>query len=137
VLIASGARAPQYRLGRLPPPEPPDEALLADLHRLDGMPTAVLENRELVKLILPALKADASLYRNYLYFEEPPLNCAIRAYGGDRDPNVSREQLEAWGRQTAGSFAVRLFPGGHFFLQTAQTALWPALAEDLEGFSRG
>jgi medium-chain acyl-[acyl-carrier-protein] hydrolase len=89
--------------------------------------------------ILPALKADAALYRNYIYTEEPALGCPIRAYGGQDDPNIRLEHLEAWREQTTGSFAVRQFPGGHFYLFPAQTlpngrgseTFLGALAEDL------
>jgi medium-chain acyl-[acyl-carrier-protein] hydrolase len=82
-------------------------------------------------LVLPALRADAALYRNYVYAEEPPLDCPIRAYGGTEDPNVRREHLEAWARQTNSSFSLRMFPGGHFFLQTAREDFLAALAQDL------
>ena len=29
---------------------------------------------------------------------------------------MRREHLEAWAEQTTASFAVRLFPGGHFYI---------------------
>ena len=62
------------------------------------MPAQVLDDPALLRLILPALRADAALYRNYVYAEEPPLDCPIRAYGGTEDPNVRREHLDAWAR---------------------------------------
>jgi surfactin synthase thioesterase subunit/glycosyltransferase involved in cell wall biosynthesis len=129
-LFVSGARAPQYRLGHVPPREPSAEEFLEELHRLEGMPPEVLENRELMRLILPALSADAALYRGYVYSEEPPLACPIRAYGGLKDPNIAREHLDAWKRQTSSSFGMKLFPGGHFFLATAQEAFLKSLAAD-------
>ncbi|MGA2589324.1 MAG: putative thioesterase, partial [Bryobacteraceae bacterium] len=76
-------------------------------------------------------RADAAIYRSYIYAEEPPLDCPIRAYGGTQDPNVRREHLEAWSQQTTASFGLRLFPGGHFFLQTGRQAFLDALAHDL------
>jgi surfactin synthase thioesterase subunit/glycosyltransferase involved in cell wall biosynthesis len=130
-LFVSGARAPQYRRGHVPPPDPSEEEFLAELDRLEGMPKEVLENRELMRLILPALQADAALYRSYVYSEEAPLACPIRAYGGSKDPNISPEHLEGWGQQTAGSFGVHLFTGGHFFLQSAQEAFLKVLTADV------
>ena len=82
--------------------------------------------------ILPTLTADAALYRNYVYEEAEPLACAIRAYGGQSDPNIRLEHLEAWAEQTTGSFAARLFPGGHFFLHGAKEEVWKRLEEDME-----
>lgn len=141
LLIASAARAPQFRRNHVPPPEPSDEALLLQAE-LPDHPT-------IRHAILPALRADTTLYRHYSYAEDAPLPFPIRAYGGSEDPNIAREHLEAWReqtaeheqtagpqqtagpRQTAASFAVRLFPGGHFYLRTAEPEFLTALHEDL------
>ena len=82
-----------------------------------------------MRAILPALEADAALYRNYIYAEDPPLPLPVRAYGGADDPNVRREHLEGWAEQTTASFAVRVFPGGHFYLNTAREPFLQALEE--------
>jgi surfactin synthase thioesterase subunit/glycosyltransferase involved in cell wall biosynthesis len=129
-LIVSGARAPQYRLNWTPPPEPTEAELMEQLRRLDGIPREALENEEVMRLVLPALRADTSLYRNWVYVPEPPLACPILACGGEADPNVAREHLEAWALQTSSSFALRIFPGGHFYLH-AQAGFLPALAREL------
>jgi surfactin synthase thioesterase subunit/glycosyltransferase involved in cell wall biosynthesis len=130
-LLVSGARAPQFRRGHVPPPEPDETEFVNELRRLEGVPRDVLDNTDLLRVILPALRADAALYRNYVYADEPPLDCPIRAYGGAEDPNVRREHLEAWAQQTTSSFALRLFPGGHFYLQTAREPFLAALSRDL------
>ncbi|MFN7993758.1 MAG: thioesterase domain-containing protein [Bryobacteraceae bacterium] len=130
-LLVSGARAPQFRRGHVPPPEPTEAEFLQEIRRLEGMPQAVLSDPAIMEMILPALRDDASLYRNYVYSEEPPLACHIRAYGGVSDPNVRREHLEAWARQTTLTFELRMFPGGHFFLQTARDEFLASLAGDL------
>jgi surfactin synthase thioesterase subunit/glycosyltransferase involved in cell wall biosynthesis len=130
-LYVSGARAPRFRRGWTPPPEPSEEEFKQELLRLEGIPAEALENEELLSVILPALRADTALYRNYIYKDRPPLDCPIHAYGGDSDPNVKREHLEAWQEHTTGAATVRLFQGGHFFLQTAQKLFLKALSADL------
>jgi surfactin synthase thioesterase subunit/glycosyltransferase involved in cell wall biosynthesis len=130
-LFVSGARAPQFRLGHVPPPEPSDEQFLDELRRLEGVPAAILERRELLQVILPALRADTELYRNYVYVEEPPLACPICAYGGAGDPNVKPQHLEAWGRQTTAGVSLRTFDGGHFFVDSARDEFLLALAGNL------
>ena len=136
-LFVSGARAPQYRLRHAPPPEPSEADFLAELRRLEGVPAEVLDHPELLRLILPVLRADAALYRNYVFAEEAPLTCPIRAYGGLADPNIRREHLEGWARQTTSSFELRLFPGGHFFVNTERDAFLGALGADLERLRGG
>ena len=132
LLIASAARAPQFRRDYIPPPAPTEQQFLGELRRLDGFPAEALDDLALLGAILPALTADAALYRNYVYAEDAPLGFPIRAYGGSDDPNVRPEHLESWAGQTSASFAMRLFPGGHFFLHANREAVLDALAEDLE-----
>jgi medium-chain acyl-[acyl-carrier-protein] hydrolase len=131
LLVASSARAPQFRRGHVPPPEPTEAELVETLRRLQGTPREVLDNPNLMQLILPTLREDAAIYRNYVYAEERPLDFPIRAYGGAEDPNVSRAHLDAWALQTTAGFAVRVFPGGHFYVQTHRLELLAALAQDL------
>ena len=130
VLIASAARAPQFRRGYVPPVPPSREHFLEELRRLQGIPSEVLDDPATLRAILPALEADATLYRNYVYHDEPPFAFPIRAYGGADDPKIRREHLEGWKEQTTGPFAVRIFPGGHFYLNTVREAVLGALAED-------
>jgi surfactin synthase thioesterase subunit/glycosyltransferase involved in cell wall biosynthesis len=130
-LMVSGARAPQYRLGWTVPPEPGDDELLAQLRRLEGIPREALEDPGVLRIILPALRADTALYRGYVYTGEEPQACPIRAYGGECDPNVGRELLEAWARQTTAAFSLAMFPGGHFYLQSVEPALLEAIAAAL------
>src|ERR1017187_9461539 len=116
---------------RQPPPAPSREAFLEELRRLEGIPAEALGDPALLRAILPALEADAALYRHYVYAEAPPLPIPLRAYGGADDRNVRREHLDGWAEQTTASFAVRVFPGGHFYLTTAREAFLDALERDL------
>ncbi len=130
-LLVAGARAPQLRRDHVPPPPPSDEDLIEELQRLNGIPQELLEHRELMHLALPALRADATLYRNYVFQEGPPLDCPIRTYGGREDERITRDHLEAWAGETTQSFKLEMFPGGHFFLQTHQAEFLKALVGDL------
>lgn len=133
-LLVASARAPQLRRHHVPAPSPTDEEFLAELHHIEGLPREVLENRELLEYLLPALKADSTLGRLYVYAEQPPLAIPIRAYRGSRDERLPGEVVEAWREQTTASFAIRSFPGGHFFLHTAEEEFLEALARDLGEF---
>ena len=102
-----------------------------ELRRLEGFPPSVLNNPELLKLALPALLSDARLYRHYAYTPEVQLGVPIFAYGGEADPNVTAEHLDAWSAQTTGLFQRRDFHGGHFYLERSQAALLAALKTDI------
>ena len=132
MLIASSARAPQFRRNFVPPPAPTDEVFVDELRRLQGIPARVLDDPAMMNALLPRLKADAVLYRNYVYSEDAKFDFPIRAYGGVDDPNVHMQHLEAWREQTTGSFEVRRFQGGHFYQQTSAAELRAALEMDLK-----
>jgi medium-chain acyl-[acyl-carrier-protein] hydrolase len=130
ILIASAARAPQFRRNHVPAAPVSDSDLLAEVRRLGGLPADLLDDGALIHTILPALRADAALYRDYIYTEDAPLPCAIRAYGGTEDARITLEHLEAWREQTTGTFAVRCFPGAHFYFKQSD-AFQRAILEDL------
>lgn len=136
-LIVSGARAPQFRLNYTPPAEPSEEEFVEELKRLEGVPRELFENPEALRIALPVLRADARLYRNYVYVPDAPLNIPVLAFGGEDDPNIRPEHLEAWREQTTATFQLRRFAGGHFFLQSGADAFLNTLRSDLQPFRVG
>jgi medium-chain acyl-[acyl-carrier-protein] hydrolase len=116
-LFVSGSSSPSKRQLEYPLSTLPDDELKQELARLDEQPKEALENEELMRMMLPAIRADFKLCEQYLYAVEPALSCPITAYGGLADESVTVERLEAWREETSASFARHMFPGGHFFLQ--------------------
>ena len=130
-LFVSGRRAPQ-----IPDSSPsihalPDTDFIEELRRLNGTPEEVLANRELMQLVLPALRADFAVLETYIYQPELPLNCPITVFGGLQDPEVDYEMLEAWQKQTTAAFSMQMFLGDHFFIHTAQSLLLQSLEQTL------
>lgn len=130
-LFASGRRAPDLPAPRPPTYQLPDDAFLDELRALDGLPAQILEHQELLSLLLPALRADVTMHDTYEFREQPPLAFPITAYGGLADPRVTRDELQAWSRHTTGPFVIRMFPGGHFYLQDDRPTVLRALSADL------
>ena len=129
-LYVSAARAPLYRLNHQPGPEPSDTGLLEQVRGLEGVPADF--DATGLQALLPQLRADASLYRRYIYQPHDPLDVPIQAYGGLTDPNISHEHLQAWNTHTTADFALQQFPGGHFYLDSSsQPEFLEAFANDL------
>ena len=130
-LFVAGRNAPQLpkALDHLAGLE--DEELIEELRRLEGTPQAVLEDRELMQLVLPAVRADFALCDDYTYVEREPLKCPITAMGGLQDPHTNFRRLQAWRKQTGAAFAVRMLPGNHFFLVTHRVLAARMVAENL------
>jgi medium-chain acyl-[acyl-carrier-protein] hydrolase len=99
--------------------------------RYGGIPIQVIEEPELRTLLIPLLKADIQMVETYDYRPEPPLDCAITAFGGSADNTVDRSAIEAWKHQTRSTFRLHIVPGNHFFLQSARDRLLATIAAEL------
>lgn len=133
LLVVSGHRAPHLPLEMAPVADLPDDELMREIERLNGMPREVLEHDELRELLVPILRADFRLCETYTLAAGPPLPCPIVAYGGLDDPEVSREALDGWREHTSAGFVMRLFPGDHFFVVEQAPLVLRALVRDLAG----
>ncbi|XVQ85647.1 thioesterase II family protein [Microbispora siamensis] len=132
-LFVSGQPAPH-----LPPVAPhihalPDDEFRAALHRLGGMPAGVVSDDELMRLLLPALRADFTLWEGYRHRQDPPLPTPITALGGAADDRAPAESLRAWRDHTTAAFTTRLFDGGHFYLNDSAAELTAVLGAVLLG----
>jgi medium-chain acyl-[acyl-carrier-protein] hydrolase len=135
-LFVSGRSAPQIpRRHKRKLSDLPDGELLQELRRLDGTPSQILARPEMVKEMLPVLRADFSVVESYSYQATPPLTCPISAYAGSEDA-IIKQDVEAWSRQTTSTFSFTAFPGGHFFIQTSQRLLLEVLRRELSRYTR-
>ncbi len=114
-LIASGGRAPT--LNRVDPALlHSDSALVEEVLLLGGTASAVLENEELREMVLPPLRADYRALWAYLPDPAARVACPVTVLVGDRDPMVTPAEARRWRNHAAGRFALRVLPGGHFYL---------------------
>ncbi|MEU8627512.1 alpha/beta fold hydrolase [Streptomyces sp. NPDC048669] len=115
-LFVSGSEAPSLpRRARLPTPAS-DEDLIGEMRLLSGTDEELLTDPDILQLALPPLRADYAMLSARTHVPGPPLRCPVVALTGDRDPRVSVEGVQAWERETEGSFERHVLSGGHFFL---------------------
>jgi medium-chain acyl-[acyl-carrier-protein] hydrolase len=130
-LFVSGHRAPQLpghsRLRDLP-----DDAFVAEVTALDGTDPRVFTDPALLRVVLPALRADVAMWETYRYRPGLALTGPITAFGGQSDPIVPEAHVQLWHRQTTGEFRYRIFPGGHFFLHESREQVVAAIAATLD-----
>jgi surfactin synthase thioesterase subunit len=115
-LFASGRRAPSvYREENVHKLD--DAGLLAEIRSLNGTESRLLDDEELMRAALPALRADYKAAELYRTGPDVTVSCPITVLTGDDDPKTSLEDAQAWARHTTSdTFDVQVFPGGHFFL---------------------
>lgn len=132
-LFASSRAAPHLPYRRKPLHQLPEAELLEELGRFNGTPKAILDNRELMQLLLPAIRADFAVLETYEYAPEPPFKFPITVFGSFEDSEITPDDLGAWREHTERNFVVRMLPGDHFFIETAQASLLALVRQELGG----
>jgi surfactin synthase thioesterase subunit len=129
-LFASGRRAPSLsrdeRCHTLP-----DDQLLAEIRGLAGTDAALLADDELIRMILPAVRADYRAAETYRYPPGTDLSCPLHALTGDDDPKATVEEAAAWQAHTSSAFQLHVYPGGHFYLNSHATEVLAVISRQL------
>ncbi|MER7394478.1 alpha/beta fold hydrolase [Streptomyces sp. NPDC000151] len=130
-LFVSGHPAPDMqRPGTLH--ESSDTGLIEDVRRLGGIAPEALDNPTLRELFLPTLRADYRLIERYAPTPGTPLRTPVTVLCGADDPEMTHAEALAWSRTTSGAFAVRTFPGGHFYLADQEARVVDAVTGALD-----
>ena len=135
-LFVSGHHAPHLSYVSPLMYDLPETDFIERLKQMNGMSSEFWESAELVRMMMPILRADFTACETYSHHSEDPLDCPITALGGLADPDVPRGSLEAWREHTRAAFFVRMFPGDHFYLNDQRFSLLQTLARDIETSQR-
>ena len=94
----------------------PDDEFIEEIAKLGGTPQEVIDNKELMKVFLPTLRADYRAVEMHEYTQmENKMNSKITVFVGEND-HYSKGDPFAWSIHTDRSCAVHQFHGGHFFI---------------------
>jgi medium-chain acyl-[acyl-carrier-protein] hydrolase len=112
------------RAAHLPDPNPkifdlPDKIFIEQLQWFGSNPLNIEEESEILKLMLPTLRADFRIVQTYQLRSEPALTCPITAFGGLRDNTTGESELKEWRHHTSSAFELVVLPGGHHYLDSA------------------
>ncbi|MFF9765952.1 thioesterase II family protein [Streptomyces sp. NPDC014636] len=131
-LFVSGRRAPS-RPGHEQLHRASTAALVAHMCALGGTDPRVLADEELLALVLPTIRADYTAIETYRFDSAPPLPCDVTAMVGDTDPAAPVADVAAWSQHTLGRFDLRIFPGGHFYLEECRAGVLDVISSVLSG----
>jgi pyochelin biosynthetic protein PchC len=129
-LFASGRRAPSRRRDETVHSQD-DDGIVAELQMLSGTDVRVLGDEDLLRMVLPAIRADYRAIESYRYQPGPDVTCPITALVGNDDPRVAIDEARAWREHTTGTFDLQIYSGGHFFLGANQDDVINAISADL------
>lgn len=119
---------PESRLGDLD-----DDAAVDVLREWGGLPAAVEQEPNLLRLLMPMLRADFGLWQDYTPRRRVALPCPVTSLRGAADSLVSADLAAGWQYYTAHAYADRPVAGGHFFISDHPAAIAVALADVLRG----
>lgn len=131
-LIVSGRKAPTVR-NRFPLLQHlPDNLFVAEINnRYGGIAPEILQHQDILDLLLPCLRADITALENFSVPARAPLDIPIAVFGGDSDRQTSVEDLQAWEQETSADCDIRVFPGGHFYLDSVRDRVLAELVKIL------
>ena len=95
----------------------PNVEFLAELKDMGGTPAEILQNKELMELLLPILKADFSLSENFVHENNTLLKSETILFHGVQD-RFSKEQNGAWQGLLLKPVKLFEFSDGHFFIDS-------------------
>ncbi|MEV6809980.1 thioesterase II family protein [Streptomyces sp. NPDC017248] len=114
-----------------------DARLLEEVTKLDGTDSALLQDEEVLRMILPALRADYRAVETYRAAPGPRPGCPVVVMTGDADPRVTLDEARTWEQETDGPFEFHVYPGGHFYLVAQQRAVLADIQSALRRFVPG
>ena len=129
-LCVSGRRAPStYRDERMHLED--DAGLVREILTVGGTDRRLFEEPEMLAFVLPTVRSDYRAVETYAFAPGPPLTCPITALTGKDDPKVTVPEAQQWAAFTTGGFTLRVFPGGHFFIDEHRTEITGIIADAL------
>ncbi len=127
-IIISAGRAPCYK-----EPNPiyhlDDEEFIEGLRRYDGTPNEILDNKDLIGIFLPTLRADFMIDEAYQDIAGKKLESKILGLMGDIDEEMELEELLKWQDYTTKDFSYKYIEGKHMFVNTSSESVIKAIKE--------
>ncbi len=113
-LFVSNFPAPDLATDREPLYDLPDQELTRWMIQVNGISPESLEHPDLLRLMLPTIRADLRIVDTYRWEPRQPLDCPIGVFAGVDDPEVPLAAARAWRSHTSRYLGTQSLPGGHF-----------------------
>ncbi len=101
------------------------------LREMGGTPPEVLAEPELMRALLPTLRADLEVLSTHGSNPTSPLDVPLHAFAGSQDPTAPPDTMAAWRAETTGPFALDVLASGHFLDADAEQRVTETIGRDL------
>lgn len=107
----------------------PAAGLVAELRRLGGTPEELLTDEGFLDFFMPIVRDDYRLLESYTPRIQPMISPPAYVCCGDSDQDAPPELLRSWEDVSGGPCRIKLFSGGHFYVNTERDALLDYIRE--------
>jgi len=99
--------------------------------RCDLLTSDARTDPDALRRLLSIVRADVSMKETYRYEPLQALRCPIVACDAPADPQGSRNDIDAWRRETTGRFAAQRFGGDRSYIYREQESLTAIIGNHL------
>lgn len=114
-MIVSAGKAPCYKESK-PICHLDDDGFIEGLKRYGGTPKEILDNRDLIGIFLPMLRADFLIDEKYQDVKYEKIDSSIFGLMGIDDKEMILEELKKWRDYTTKEFSYEYIDGAHMYL---------------------
>lgn len=115
-IFFAGKKAPQFKDEDKEIHHLPDKEFIEEILEMGGTPKEILENKELLELVLPIVRADFKVNELYRYKQkEDKLDSNITIIKG-KDEKMNLEEVTGWREHTDRNCKFFTLDGDHFFI---------------------
>lgn len=93
-----------------------DDDFIQRVEEFAGYSHPALADRDMVEIILPALRADVEMHELYEPPNDNPLPLEITTIRGNRDLLVTAKQMQQWNKASTYKICNKELQGGHMYL---------------------
>jgi len=131
-LFVSASKAPQLANTNKQIHKLSDMELIEELRQYNGTSAEIFEDQELLKQVLPTVRADFQASENYIYENSKPISTNITVFGGTNDQYVNRNELMDWKYRTNKNFQIHMLQGDHFFIFPQEDYILSSITKNLK-----
>jgi surfactin synthase thioesterase subunit len=130
-LFVSGRQGPSVENKREMLHVLPKEEFIEKVLAYGGIPEMVAQEKDLMDLFVPIMRADFQAVETYTHKPAQPLNIPITVMIG-LDEGITCEEALRWQEVTSHKIALKQFSGGHFFIFDHLPEIGDILSQTLE-----
>jgi medium-chain acyl-[acyl-carrier-protein] hydrolase len=101
------------------------------MREMGGTSPEVLDEPDLLRALLPTLRADLHVLSSHAFHPAQPLDRPIHAFAGIEDPIATPERVDRWRVETTADFRLDLLASGHFLNDDAERHVVQTIAREL------